>query len=107
MSPFTPLAPAVAVMFASFVLTYHPTLKAGAWYPLWVAGCGAASGLLWAWAVRLSRSPADVFAVSIAWDAAAVFVFAVLPAVAAVTLTRGQVVGVALVVAGFVLVRWG
>jgi uncharacterized membrane protein len=107
-SPWTLLPVALVALCLGSWLSYRPEFKASPWFPAVMAGLFVANGLLWAWACRVSGSGRELFAYSIAYDAATVLAYSVLPlVVVGVRLTPAAWLGLGMVVCGACLVKWG
>lgn len=108
MTPYVAVGLAFVLYAVAAWVSYHPTHKDRAWFP-WVMGAISLSGgLMWAWAVRLCADRREVFAASVAWDAAVLGAYSVLPLVVfEVRLSAVAWAGFGLVVVGAILVKQG
>ena len=96
-----PLIPATLVALAGAYLSYA---GGSIW---WIITMGVGNAVLWGWATQVSKSPEDLFVVSCAWDLMLVVTYTVLPLLAGlVQLSPAQVSGVALMVLGFLMVKY-
>lgn len=108
MSPFLLLIPAAAVLAAGSWVSYSPAVKAWRWFPGLMIALYVANGWLWALAARWSASDRQLYSVSVAWDVATLAAYNLLPlVVCGVRLSPTALAGVALVVLGACLVKWG
>lgn len=107
-SPWLALVPAAVAMCAAAYLSYHPAYKRAPWFPAAVALLSVLTGLLWAWVARRAESDRQLYSVGVAWDAVTILGYSLLPLVAfGVRLSPWSLCGLALVVAGACLVKWG
>lgn len=108
MSPWALLPAAAAALALGAWLSYHPAARAAWWFPAALAALWAGNALLWAWACRLAATDRELFRYSVAYDAATVAAYSVLPLAAfGVRPTPAAWAGLGLVVAGACLVKWG
>ena len=74
----------------------------------WVIAAGVGNAILWAWATKVAKTPEELFVISCAWDLMLIGAYTILPVFAGlVNLSATQVSGVALMVLGFLLVKFG
>lgn len=108
MNPFALLLPVGLVLAVGSWLTYHPAAKVGWRVPLALAALAGANGLIWGLIARWAASPRQLYTVGVCWDVLNVAAYSLLPLfVFGVRLTPAAALGVALVVAGACMVKWG
>jgi multidrug transporter EmrE-like cation transporter len=102
------LIPAAVVLFVGSWLSYHPTAKESRWFPWVIVAVYVVNGLLWAWVAKRTPTKRELDSISVAWDVITIAAYNVLPIVAAgVKLSPKAWAGLAMVVIGAGLVKWG